>query len=86
MILDEDLGALAGRLVEGHHEEVKVHGEAVHDGHLRLGLGPNYPAAQLYQIFPYRREFKRKLFWPPGQRPAGVEQSHHEARGNISNT
>ena len=43
MVLYEDLGSLAGRLEECHHEEVEVHREPVHDGHLGLALGSHDP-------------------------------------------
>ena len=43
MVLNKNLGSLASRPVEGDHEEMKVDREAVHDGHLRRILRPNYP-------------------------------------------
>ena len=46
MVLYEDLGSLAGRLEECHHEEVEVHREPVHDGHLGLALGSHDPPGE----------------------------------------
>ena len=41
MVLDEDLEPVPRGPVEGQHEEVQVHGQPVHDGHLVPVLGPD---------------------------------------------